>query len=290
MASDPLDRWLQRSLRPRVVVVGNQKGGSGKSTVAMHLIVGLMKCGYAVGSLDLDGAQGTLSEFLTKRAQRAGKGDTFVTVPRHVRIGGQPGQVSPDLLSEDSGQVAEALLRMVDCDYIVIDTPGSDTGLSRLGHILADTLLTPLNDSFLDLHVLVRLDQSGRRVVGPSSYSLAVLERWGARLSRGGKPLDWIVLRNRVAYPRSRNQQHLQEVLESLAPSLGYRLGPGFGDRVIYRELFLQGLTILDLMETSDRGKSHSTARNEIWSLIEEIGAGRSLSRGARRSVRLSAV
>ena len=281
MASDSLDTWLQRSLRPRVVVIGNQKGGSGKSTVAMHLIVGLMKCGYAVGSLDLDGAQGTLSEFLNKRAQRVERGDTFVTMR---------GQVAPDRQAASSREVAEGLLRMLDCDYIVIDTPGSDTALSRLGHVLADTLITPLNDSFLDLHVLVRLDESGRRVVGPSSYSLAVLDRWGARLNKGGAPLDWIVLRNRVAYPLSRNQRQLQDVLETLAPSLGFRLGPGFGDRVIYRELFLQGLTILDLMQTADRGKSHSAARNEVWALIEEVGAGRSLHRGARRSVRLSAV
>lgn len=290
MASDLFAKWLQRSLRPRVVVVGNQKGGSGKSTVAMHAIVGLMKCGYAVGSLDLDGTQGTLSEFLEKRSQRAAEGDKFVTLPRHVRVGSALGKPVRDNGEALSRQVAEAILGMVDCDYIVIDTPGSDTPLSRLGHVLADTLITPLNDSFLDLHVLVRLDAAGKRVVSPSSYSLAVLDRWGAHLNKGGSALDWIVLRNRVAYPQSRNQLHLAEVLDRLAPSLGYRLGPALGDRVIYRELFLQGLTILDLMQTSDRGKSHSAARSEVWSLIESVAAGRSTNRERESSVRLSAV
>ena len=53
--------------RPTVIVLGNEKGGSGKSTTAIHIIVALMRDGYRVGAMDLDARQGTLAGTLAAR-------------------------------------------------------------------------------------------------------------------------------------------------------------------------------------------------------------------------------
>ena len=52
---------------PRVIVVGNEKGGSGKSTVAMHIAVGLMKSHQRVATIDLDSRQKTFTHYIENR-------------------------------------------------------------------------------------------------------------------------------------------------------------------------------------------------------------------------------
>ncbi len=283
MSMDFLRRWFERPVRPRVVVLGNQKGGSGKSTTAMHLSVGLMQCGYSVGSVDLDGAQATFSHFIENRQRFAATSGMELAIPEHRRVEASAEKSLASAEAEDSATAATAFEALIDRDYIVVDTPGSDTFLSRLGHVLGDTLITPLNDSFLDLDVLVRIEPDGQTVAGPSSYAIAVLDRWGLRLMAGGRPLDWIVTRNRLAHLYSRNHRDLAALLQKLAPSLGYRLASGFGERVIFREQFLQGLTVLDQSEPSKwrfPSSSHAAARKEVWSLLEAIG----LSEGGRQA------
>ena len=44
----------------RVIVVANEKGGSGKSTIAMHVAIALMKRGHRVATIDLDLRQRSL--------------------------------------------------------------------------------------------------------------------------------------------------------------------------------------------------------------------------------------
>ena len=121
----------------------------------------------------------------------------------------------------------------------MIDCPGADTHLSRLAHAHADTIVTPLNDSFVDFDLLARLDPASGDVKGPSVYSEMV---WDARKQRatsgvaGG--IDWIVMRNRLSATRANNKKHMGKKLEDLSARIGFRLARGFGDRVIYRELF----------------------------------------------------
>jgi chromosome partitioning protein len=262
-------------VRPRVVVLGNQKGGSGKSTTAIHLMLGLMNCGHSVGSVDLDGAQATLTHFIENRRRAAAEGDQTLGLPEHRVVEGSLERSAAEAERDEAAQLARAFAELLDQDYIVVDTPGSDTFLSRLGHALADILVTPLNDSFLDLDVLVRIGRDGQTITGPSSYSLAVLDRWGLRMTAGGRPLDWFVTRNRLSHQRTRNQRQMEHLLTRLAPALGYRLAPGFGERLIYRELFAQGLTVLDLPEPGRwrlGNKSHAAARNEVWALMKAVG------------------
>ena len=287
MTPDFLQDWFRNPVRPRVVVLGNQKGGSGKSTTAIHLVFGLMNCGYAVGSVDLDGDQATLTHFIENRKRLAAEGDAILGMPEHRLVESSLERSVAGAEEDEAAQVAGAFAELLDQDYIVVDTPGSDTFLSRLGHILADILVTPLNDSYLDLDVLVRIGRDGQSITGPSSYSLAVLDRWGLRIMVGGRPLDWVVTRNRLSHQRARNHRQMDRLLDRLAPSLGYRLAPGFGERVIYRELFAQGLTVLDLPEPGRwrlGNKSHAAARNEVWALMKSIGLAEESSADKRRA------
>ena len=57
-----------RALRsaPYVIVVGNEKGGSGKTTLAMHVAIALLKAGQSVGIVDLDSNQHGLTRYVEK--------------------------------------------------------------------------------------------------------------------------------------------------------------------------------------------------------------------------------
>ena len=225
-SSDALMKnWLTDPARPHVIVLGNEKGGSGKSTTAMHLAIGLLKAGYAVGTIDLDTRQGTLTHYVRNRERYGEATGQSLAVPDHRRVR-IPAHVAAGDARHDErlqlvhrlsqsrhsgnlilntkqrvapahgesfvwiGALATAIEDMRDRDYIVIDTPGNNTFLSRLAHILADTLVTPLNDSFLDIDVLVRMDMDGKTVLGPSIYSRSVMDRWPRRRSLGGEPLN----------------------------------------------------------------------------------------------------
>jgi chromosome partitioning protein len=259
-------------LRARVIVFGNEKGGTGKSTAAMHSIVGLVRGGYSVGSVDIDVRQATLSRYLENRATFVRTRGIDLKQPEHRRIA--PGE---DALTHFRDAMAEMLEKH---EVVVVDTPGSDAPLSRLAHSYADTLVTPINDSFIDLDLLARVDGDSLKVLGPSIYAEMVWEQRKTRMAREGRSLDWLVLRNRLSATDSRNKRNMERVLNELSRRVGFRLAPGFGDRVIFREMFLSGLTLLDLRDAGVRmTMSHLTARQEVRDLLaalafEETPAG----------------
>ena len=159
-----------------------------------------------------------------------------------------------------------------DHDYIVIDTPGSDSYLSRLAHSFADTLITPLNDSFVDLDMLVRVNADSLDILKPSTYSEMVWDQKKQRAIRDGGSIDWIVMRNRLSSIYSRNKEEMEKVLKALSKRIGFRLVDGFGERVIFRELFLSGLTLLDMRENNvPLSLSHMAAKQELSSLMDVI-------------------
>ncbi|HSR71417.1 MAG TPA: division plane positioning ATPase MipZ [Kiloniellales bacterium] len=261
--------------RPTVIVLGNEKGGSGKSTTAIHLIVALLKRGYSVGSFDLDARQATLSRLIENRRDFAARNGLRLIGPEHRRVHRSTAELRSRAEAEEKAAFETALDGLGHCDYLVLDTPGSDNHLSRLGHSRADVLVTPLNDSFVDLDLLARVDLEGRRILAPSLYSQMVWEQRQRRAVAGQPPTDWVVMRNRLAHIDARNKREIGRLLEELSRRIRFRLAPGFGERVIFRELFHKGLTLLDLREeTPDTtlSMSHVAARQEVRALLQAIG------------------
>jgi chromosome partitioning protein len=256
-------------------VIGNEKGGSGKSTTALHIAVALMGAGSRVATLDLDARQGTLGRYIENRAAYAARKGLDLPMPIHAAV---PLSTLADRTEAEADEVArfEAALEpaLAAADFVIIDTPGSDTHLSRTAHIWADTLLTPLNDSFIDLDLLARVDPETLKIVRPSIYAEAVWKQRQLRAIQGGRPVDWVVMRNRLSSLAARNKRDMGAVLEALAKRIGFRIAAGLSERVIYKELFLSGLTLLDLR----RGKngppmtlSHVAARQEVRDLVAAL-------------------
>ena len=266
---------ISADTRPTVIVLGNEKGGSGKSTTAIHIIIGLMRDGFRVGALDLDARQGTLAGTLAARQH-------FIT-SKHIPLP-MPAFASVHRSSLDNRLDAEAEERTRfdtafaeishNADMIVIDCPGADTYLSRYGHAHADTLITPINDSFVDFSMLAKVDPDNHNIVQPSIYSEMVWEARKNRFSADRGRIDWIVMRNRLAASEARNKRDVGSTLETLAKRIGFRTLKGFGERVIFRELYLQGLTLMDVREANigiAMGMSHVAARAEVRTLISTI-------------------
>ncbi|MCH8924799.1 MAG: ATPase [Proteobacteria bacterium] len=272
---------------PRILVLGNEKGGSGKSTMAAHLIVALLKRGFSVGSIDLDARQGTLSRLLENRADYAKRKGLGLELPEHRRLYRSESSARGAAEWEEKRAFEQAVAELADRDYIVMDTPGGDSFLSRVGHACAEVLITPMNDSFLDLDLLARIDPEGRQILGPSLYSQMV---WEQRQQRAVAlpPMDWIVMRNRLSHIDARNKREIGRLLELLSQRIGFRLAPGFGERVIFRELFPKGLTLLDLLDDDPEfqlSMSHVAARQEVRALLRAIGLPEAPPRQRQRSL-----
>ena len=258
-----------------VIVFGNEKGGSGKSTTAMHVIVGLLRLGFKVGSLDIDSRQWTLTRYLSNRAQTVKREGLALPMPQHVFLSRSDRPVRDEAEAEDKARLEAVLAKLSSqVDYIVIDCPGTDTFLGRLATSYADKLVTPVNDSFIDLDLLANVDGRTVSVQRPSVYSEMVWEQRKVRAKRDGGNIDWVVLRNRLSSINARNKIDMGRVLEDLSKRIGFRIAPGFAERVIFRELFLRGLTMLDTFEIGESGKprlSHIAARQEVRGLINAL-------------------
>ncbi|WP_373064706.1 division plane positioning ATPase MipZ [Zavarzinia sp.] len=257
--------------RAHIIVLGNEKGGSGKSTSAMHLVVALLEQGRKVATIDLDGRQRTLTRYLENRAKAVAEGmdllmPSFAVVTRSELPDFQQAQ------ADERTRFLSVLEDYVDRhDVVIIDCPGSDSFLSRLAHGCADTLLTPMNDSFIDLDLIARIDQNDHSILGPSLYAELVWEMRKRRARTGGT-IDWLVMRNRVSHLDARNKRRVSEVLAKLAKRIGFRVVAGLSERVTYRELFLQGLTMLDLGRTgSSLTMSEVAARQEVRTLVASL-------------------
>jgi chromosome partitioning protein len=257
---------------PRIIVFGNEKGGSGKSTAAIQVAVGLLRRGHQVATLDLDARQGTISRYLANREARGG-----LPMPAHRSIRASTAETTRDAAAEDQQAFTEAIASFSGSDFVVVDTPGSDSRLSRVAHASADVLVTPINDSFVDFDLLARVDPKTRKILGPSIYAELVWDQRKQRALTKAPPIDWIVMRNRLGHSEARNKKEMGEALTDLAKRIGFRTVPGFGERVIFRELFLSGLTLFDMGSAVGGpalAMSHLAGRQEARSLIDAIIAG----------------
>lgn len=260
------------SSRAQRIVVGNEKGGAGKSTVAVHLAIALMRLGLNVGVIDLDTKQASANQYLENRRRFARVKHIDLPIPASVDLHHCQARDLDEAEREERTRFQAALDHLSDqCDVIILDAPGSDTHFSRLAHQSADTLITPINDSFVDFALLADIDPETFQVGRPSRYADMV---WQARKSKAQtekSSLDWIVMRNRVSMLDARNKRRVGQGLTALSQRIGFRLAPGFSERVIYRELFPSGLTLLDLNEIGDQTPltmSHIAARQELRELL----------------------
>ena len=265
--------------RPRsahVIVLGNEKGGSGKSTVAMHVAVALMNAGQSVATIDLDSRQQSFTHYIANRRAWARRAQVELRIPQHYCVARAEGIKIDANEATEFARFAEVVGAVEHThDFIVIDTPGSDTYLMRLAHSMADTLITPLNDSFIDFDVLGTVDPSTFAVIGTSHYAEMIRETRRQRRLVDEQTTDWIVLRNRLAMLGSRNKRLVGEGLNELARRLGFRCADGFAERVVYREFFPRGLTALDDLDEITLGtkpnQAHVTAQQEVQALIEVL-------------------
>jgi len=261
----------------KIIVIGNEKGGSGKSTTAMHLAVGLMQRGLSVSTIDVDGRQGTLSRYVANRESFNRKLGRDYPTPEHHKV---DGYAYDGLRDEEAEAAADKLKWIIEAsamksDVLIIDTPGAANRLSYLAHTYADVLITPINDSFIDLDVVAHMEgHQGLSIKGPSHYAETIWEAKKAKAARDGGQMDWIVIRNRLSNLDAYNKREMEQALRELSRRLGFRVLPGFSERVIFRELFLVGLTILELKEAAGGAplsRSHVAARDEIVALVDAV-------------------
>jgi len=257
-----------------IIVVGNEKGGAGKSTVSMHVATALARMGHKVSALDLDLRQKTFGSYAANRKRFLEKSGMDLPSPYYHDLP----EVDQDSLKPGENVYDRRLSAAVaelepDSDFIVIDCPGSHTRLSQVAHSLADTLITPLNDSFVDFDLLAHVDSDGKRILGPSVYSEMVWNARQLRAQAGLKPIDWVVVRNRLGAQQMVNKKKMGDALDNLAKRIGFRTAPGFNERVIFRELFPRGLTLLDLKDVGVKqlNISNVAARQELRDLIRAL-------------------
>lgn len=267
---------VRTAQRPYFIVLGNEKGGSGKSTTSVHIIVSLLRDGYRVGAMDLDARQGTLAGTLAARKAFVESKGVDLPLPdfRPVYRSSLDNRHEAEAEEREAFDAAATELIEAGAEVIVVDCPGSDNFLSRYGHSYADTLITPINDSFVDFSMLAKVDPENHDIIKPSIYSEMVWEARKERFNRDRGKMDWIVMRNRLAAVEARNKRDVGETLETLAKRIGFRTLKGFGERVIFRELYLQGLTLMDVREANigiALGLSHVAARNEVRALLAAI-------------------
>lgn len=260
-----------------IIAVGNEKGGSGKSTTALHLAVYLLHQGYRVATVDVDSRQQTLTRYVRNRRATMAGADRRVPMPKHVHLSTAWG----DSVSENERAERDIFSRCMaglrdEVDYVVIDTPGFDGNLARLAHGIADTLVTPVNDSMIDLDVLVRVDPVSGEPIETSPYARNVQRARAERRATGAPGIDWVLVRNRISNLGSRNASQVQGTMDRVAARLGCRVANGIAERVIFRSLFSIGMTVFDPLEPHLLGAapsmSHVNARQEYRDLVAALG------------------
>lgn len=257
-----------------IIVLGNEKGGTGKSTTAMHVTASLLHSGQSVGVIDLDLRQQSLMNHVRNRRAFVSRSGTALPLPEGFELILSDRDSLADAQTEEESRFAEALATLDrTCSFIVIDCPGSHTRYAQMAHAAADTLITPMNDSLVDLGLLARLDPATGKIAGPSIYAEMVWDARRLRASAGLLPVDWVVLRNRMATLDAHNKRKVGKTLTDLAKRIGFRLVPGFRERVIFRELYLDGLTLLDLAARDGHRMtmSHIAARQELRDLMKAL-------------------
>ncbi|MDR1475816.1 MAG: division plane positioning ATPase MipZ [Holosporales bacterium] len=258
-------------MSPKVVVFGNQKGGTGKSTLAVHLSVSLLTQGFKVATIDVDANQGTFSRYIENR-KKTGLNSPNLPISTHFPVFNHNSDSIAEMEKVNKENFTKLIASCLEFDFIIIDTPGSDNYISKLAHSYADVVVTPMNESFIDLDLLVRINGSETNQLKPSIYAEMIWNQKKERAIRDKGTIDWIVLVNRLSNVASKNGYELEKILTALSKRIGFRIAHGFKERVIFKELFPSGLTILDKDQLSSQVTlSHIAARQELNCLLKTL-------------------
>lgn len=262
----------EKTSQAHVIVISNEKGGTGKSTIAMHLAVKLMQEGFKIATIDLDGRQGSLSKYIENRQSFCEQKNIDLPIPQNFRF--YP-ESNAYLIPAEREKIAFQIYELSkQVDAIIIDTPGSKNYLFEEAHKHADTVITPISDSLIDLNVIADIDFASGKVMAPGHYANFIWDSKKYLASQGKAYLNWIITGNKISSFRSKNKAVVFDYLSKLSKLYGFRLFEGFKDRVIYRELFLEGLTVLDMQHPELKMRmsmSHLAAKFEIKNLAEFI-------------------
>lgn len=255
-----------------IIVTGNEKGGCGKTTVTMHLAVSLLYDGMKVATIDLDARQRSLSRYIENRIKYAEVEAKELPHLTHYIVNKSDLPNKADAEADECSRFEACLAKAVsENDVVIVDAPGNDTYLSRLAHSYGDTIVTPINDSFIDLDVIAHVKADTLDMSRPGVYSEVVWQAKMQRAKRDRGEIDWVVLRNRLSNLDAHNKRQMADALDKLSKKTGCRIAQGFSERVIYRELFLKGLTLLDVMDAKSQVKvrmTHIAARQELRELV----------------------
>jgi chromosome partitioning protein len=259
-----------------VIVVASEKGGTGKSTLAVHIAVALLKAGRQVATIDLDSRQQSFTHHFERRRIWASSIGRALELPRHHCVAlGNSVRLDENETSEFTEFTAAVEAIENSCDFVVIDAPGADAFLARLAHAMADTLITPLNDSMVDLDILGLVDPVTLKLTGTSYYADIVHKALHQRQALDGTRPDWIVVRNRLSGMVTGNKRVVAATLQALSGLLGFRFLDGFAERAVYREFFGRGLTALDPLDMAVLGTrpslSHVAAQEEVRALLSAL-------------------
>ncbi len=225
------------------------------------MAVALAATGHRVAAIDLDHRQRTLSRYLENREGTGRRLEKDLPTANHVTLTLQ----SPAGLDQEIARIGS------NADFIIIDTPGRDDPLTRAAIARADTIVTPINDSFVDLDLIGQVDAETYKVKKPSFYAELIWDLRKVRAQENGTSVDWVVLRNRLQHIDANNMRRVGRALAELSKRVGFRTIPGLGERVIYRELFPKGLTLLDMDAIGSIGVSHIAARQELREMVSAL-------------------
>jgi chromosome partitioning protein len=265
------------SASPHLIVFANEKGGTGKSTTCVHTAVALASQGISVAVIDLDHRQRTVTRYLENRADTARR--RAIDLPSSTWRVHDGDAAGLDAIIEELGQQAQV---------VIIDTPGRDDPIARHAATRANTLVTPMNDSFVDFDLIGQVDPENFKVKRLSFYSELMWEARKSRAKADGVTIDWVVLRNRLHHMEARNQRRVGEALTELSKRVGFRVIPGLSERVIFRELFPSGLTLLDKGHLGELGVSHIAARQELREMIAGLALPQATSPTVRPAAQLA--
>ena len=249
----------------QVVTISGFKGGTGKTTVASLMGVAAVKDGLRVATLDLDRNTRNLSNFLTlRRASR-------LESPDHVMLMDPEEDVRVNAKPKHSGRL-EPLIRMARMDgydLMIIDTSSGNLADVYEAHLLADVILTPMNESPADMHGLFAPPGSA---AAPKINYREMIDTVRFDRKRAGLPVQqWHVVTNRVSALPSKVSTLINERVSAMAAEAGFEAMLALRDRVVHRGLALEGRTVFDTPADGKLTMSELAGRAEVRALLALI-------------------